>query len=56
MGDRNVKALNYAKQLEMVVRGKTRGAVPKQMPQINKKSTLTLLGVTLNEDPNNWDA
>lgn len=38
-----------------IVRGKTRKTLPQQLPQINRKSELTLLGVTLNEDPNNWD-
>ena len=36
----------------MVVRGKTREALPQQISQI-RKSELTLLGVTLNEDPSN---
>ncbi len=51
----NEMTLNFSKTWEMIVRGKTRKTLPQQLPQINRKSELTLLGVTLNEDPNNWD-
>ena len=42
-----------AKKWEMVVCGKTSEVLPQQISQISRKSELTVLGVTLNEDPNN---
>ena len=47
--------LNYGKTWELVVRGKAREVLPQQLSHINRKSGLTLLGVTLNKDPNNRD-
>ena len=47
--------LNYGKTREMVVVGKTREALLKQISQINRKSESIFFGETKNEDPNNWD-
>ncbi len=47
--------LNFSKIWKKIVRGKTRKTLPQQLPQIDRKIELTLLGVTSNKDPNNWD-
>ena len=39
----------------MVVKGKTRMPLPESIDGIARKSELKLLGVTVNEDPCNWD-
>ena len=43
------------KTFEMVVKGKTRMPLPESIVGIARKSELRLLGVTVKEDPCNWD-
>ena len=43
------------KTFEMVVKGKTTMPLPEPVDGITRKSELKLLGVTVNEDPCNWD-
>ena len=40
---------------EMVVRGKTNKSLPLPTSGIERKNELKLFGVTLNENPCNWD-
>ena len=47
--------LNMKKTFEMVVKGKTTMPLPEPVDGITRKSELKLLGVTVNEDPCNWD-
>ena len=47
--------LNMKKTFEMVVKGKTIRPLPEPVDGIIRKSELKLLGVTVNEDPCNWD-
>ena len=47
--------LNMKKTFEMVVKGKTTMPLPEPVDRITRKSELKLLGVTVNEDPCNWD-
>ena len=51
----NQMKLNMKKTFEMVVKGKTKMPLPEPMDGIARKSELRLLGVTVNEDPCNWD-
>ena len=51
----NLMKLNMKKTFEMVVRGKTRMPLPESIDGIAGKSELKLIGVTVNEDPCNWD-
>ena len=53
--DDNLMKLNMKKTYEMVVKGKIRMPLPESVDGIAKKSKLKLLGVTVNEDPCNWD-
>ena len=43
------------KTWELVLRGKTNKALPEPLENIQRKNNLRLLGVTLEEDPTNWD-
>ena len=54
--DKNLMTLNMKKTFEMVVKGKTTMPLPEPVHGIIRKSELKLLGVTVNEDPCNWDA
>ena len=53
--DKNLMTLNMKKTFEMVVKGKTTMPLPEPVDGITRKSELKLLGVTVNEDPCNWD-
>jgi len=53
--DDNLMKLNMKKTFEMVVKGKTRMPLPESMDGVVRKSELKLLGVTVDEDPRNWD-
>ena len=53
--DKNLMTLNMKKTFEMVVKGKTTMPLPEPVDRITRKSKLKLLGVTVNEDPCNWD-
>ena len=53
--DKNLMTLNMKKTFEMVVKGKTTMPLPEPVDGIIRKSELKLLGVTVNEDPCNWD-
>ena len=50
-----MKTLNMKETFEMVVKGKTTIPLPEPVDGIIRKSELKLLGVTVNEDPCNWD-
>ena len=54
--DKNLMTLNMKKTFEMVVKGKTTMPLPEPVDGITRKSELKLLGVTVNQDPCNWDA
>ena len=47
--------LNMKKTFEMVVKGKPTMPLPEPVDGRIRKSELKLLGVTVNEDPCNWD-
>ena len=47
--------LNMKLTFEMVVKGITRMPLPESMDGIARKGELKLLGVTINEEPCNWD-
>ena len=47
--------LNLKKTWEMVIRGKTKKPVPEEIPNIERRGELKLLGVFSNENPTNWD-
>ena len=51
----NRMSLNLEKTWEMVVRGKTNKFLPLPISGIERKNELKLFGVTLNENPCNWD-
>ena len=51
----NNMSLNLEKTWEMIVRGKTNKSPPIPISGIERKSELNLFGVTLNENPCNWD-
>ena len=53
--DKNLMKLNMKKTFEMVVKGKTRMPLPESKDGIAWKSELKLLGVTVKDDPCNWD-
>ena len=54
--DKNLMTLNMKKTFEMVVKGKTTMPLPEPVDGITRKRELKLLGVTVNQDPCNWDA
>ena len=47
--------LNLSKTLEMLIRSKTTNPDPQSVPCIERKSWLTLLGITFQENPRCWD-
>ena len=47
--------MNMKKTFEMIVKGKTQKPVPPPLEGICRKNELKLIGVTLNENPCNWD-
>ena len=51
----NRMSLNLEKTWEMVVRGKINKFLPLPISGIERKNELKLFGVTLNENPCNWD-
>ncbi|CAB3989758.1 RNA-directed DNA polymerase from transposon BS [Paramuricea clavata] len=51
----NSMSLNLEKTWEMVVRGKTNKSLPLPISGIERKNEFKLFGVTLNENPCNWD-
>ena len=53
--DDNLMKLHKKKTFEMVVKDNTRMPLPESIDGIARKSELKLLGVTVNEDPCNWD-
>jgi len=53
--DDDLMKLNMKKTFVMVIKGKTGMPLPESMDGIAWKSELKLLGVTVNEDPCNWD-
>ena len=52
--ENNMK-MNMKKTFEMIVKGKTQKPVPPPLEGICRKNELKLIGVTLNENPCNWD-
>ena len=51
----NNMKLNLKKTWEMVIRGKSKKPVPEEIPNIERREELKLLGVFFNENPTNWD-
>ena len=47
--------LNFTKTWEMIIRGNTTYPLPEPLPSIIRKSSLEILGVTLQKNPGNWD-
>ena len=47
--------LNMNKTYEMIVRGRTSVPLPSCIPSIKRKTWLKILGITLEEIPENWD-
>ena len=47
--------LNMDKKYEMIVRGRTSIAIPRCIPSIKRKTWLKIVGITLEEKPENWD-
>ncbi len=47
--------LNMNKTYEMIVRGRTSIPLPSCIPSIKRKTWLKILGITLEEIPENWD-
>ncbi len=54
--DENQMVLNMNKTYEMIVRGRTSIPLPTCIPSIKRKTWLKILGVTLEEIPENWDS
>ena len=53
--EKNRMPLNLEKTYEMVVRRRTSVVLPELIPSIKRKTWLKLLGVTLQDNPCNWD-
>ena len=53
--EENRMPLNLEKTYEMVVRRHTSVVLPELIPSIKRKTWLKLLGVTLQDNPCNWD-
>ncbi len=51
----NRMVLNMNKTYEMIVRGRTSIPLPSCIPSIKRKTWLKILGITLEEIPENWD-
>ena len=51
----NRMVLNMNKTYEMIVRGRTSIPLPSCIPFIKRKTWLKILGITLEEIPENWD-
>ena len=51
----NNMTLNHKKTWEMVIQGKSKKPVPEEIPNIERREELKLLGVFFNENPTNWD-
>lgn len=52
----NHMKLNLTKTWDLVMRGKTQKTPPGNVPMIERKNELKLLGVTFHENPCNWDS
>ena len=47
--------VNLSKTWELVLRGKTTKVLLETLENIERKNNVRLLGVTLEEDPTNWN-
>ena len=48
-------SLNMQKTWEMIVHGNIPGSLPNPMPSIERKTWFKILGITLQDNPCNWD-
>ena len=55
VGKRDRMPLNMKKTCEMVVRGNVSRPLPDPIPTIERKTWLRILGITLPDNPCNWD-
>ena len=53
--ERNRMQLNMEKTYEMVIMSKISTPLPPAIPNINRKSWLKILGITLENVPDKWD-
>ena len=53
--ERNRMQLNLEKTYEMVLRSKISTPLPAAIPNINRKTWLKILGITLENLPDKWD-